>query len=223
VHPSLLPRYRGAAPIHHTILNHDKETGVTVQTLDLAKFDHGKILAQSDPPLQIGENEGYNALRARLAEEGARLLVDVLRRGDFRNPEFEGIKTSWEPSLARKVGDTEKHIDWSTWGEREFVQRGEMFGDVWCELGLADPSAERKRCLLRGGRLLGGTALEEAKEALSGLEPGMIGKLPGRKRSPMVVRTADGFVIFETLQLDGKKEMDATEWNASLKQPRRFY
>ena len=46
VHPSLLPKYRGAAPIQHTILGGDDKTGVTVQELDDKKFDAGRILAQ---------------------------------------------------------------------------------------------------------------------------------------------------------------------------------
>lgn len=46
VHPSLLPRYRGAAPIQWTIANGDRESGVTVQELSIDKFDHGRVLAQ---------------------------------------------------------------------------------------------------------------------------------------------------------------------------------
>lgn len=46
VHPSLLPRYRGAAPLQWTIANGDTESGVTVQELSVGKFDHGRILAQ---------------------------------------------------------------------------------------------------------------------------------------------------------------------------------
>ena len=46
VHPSLLPKYRGAAPIQWTIINGEQETGVTIQTLSKDKFDHGDILSQ---------------------------------------------------------------------------------------------------------------------------------------------------------------------------------
>ncbi|KAI8831724.1 formyl transferase, partial [Chytridium lagenaria] len=47
VHPSLLPRYRGAAPLQHTILNRDKEAGVSIMDLDEEKFDAGRILHQT--------------------------------------------------------------------------------------------------------------------------------------------------------------------------------
>lgn len=48
VHPSLLPKYRGSAPLQRAILNDDKSTGVTVQLLDPNEFDAGKILAQAE-------------------------------------------------------------------------------------------------------------------------------------------------------------------------------
>ncbi|KAF8978228.1 hypothetical protein BGZ46_006706, partial [Entomortierella lignicola] len=48
VHPSLLPKYRGSAPMQRAILNQDKTTGVTVQLLDPKEFDAGKILAQAE-------------------------------------------------------------------------------------------------------------------------------------------------------------------------------
>lgn len=53
VHPSLLPKYRGAAPIQHTILAGDDETGVTIQELDDKAFDAGRILAQTKMVLLV--------------------------------------------------------------------------------------------------------------------------------------------------------------------------
>jgi methionyl-tRNA formyltransferase len=53
VHPSLLPKYRGAAPIQHAILNGDRKTGVTVQELDEREFDAGRILNQKEVVMGI--------------------------------------------------------------------------------------------------------------------------------------------------------------------------
>lgn len=53
VHPSLLPKYRGAAPIQHAILYGDQETGITIQELDDREFDAGRILAQTKVVSQI--------------------------------------------------------------------------------------------------------------------------------------------------------------------------
>jgi methionyl-tRNA formyltransferase len=90
VHASLLPRYRGPAPIAWSILNGDKETGVTIMQMDEG-VDTGEILAQAAIPL-LG-NETVQELEATLSELGARLLVktlEQLERGEIqtrRQPE----------------------------------------------------------------------------------------------------------------------------------------
>lgn len=77
VHPSLLPRYRGASPIQSAILNRDTETGTTLYLLD-HKMDHGPILAQEAVP--IGPEETYSELESRLASLGARMLSHIISR-----------------------------------------------------------------------------------------------------------------------------------------------
>jgi len=76
LHPSLLPRWRGASPIHHALLAGDKETGVTIQKMAEA-LDAGPILAQEHLPLSVTET--YENLRHILAEKGAALLVKTLK------------------------------------------------------------------------------------------------------------------------------------------------
>ncbi len=75
VHSSLLPKYRGAAPIHWAILNGDRETGVTIMHMALA-LDAGDIIAQRATP--IDPNETVEELHDRLAQLGAQLLVDTV-------------------------------------------------------------------------------------------------------------------------------------------------
>lgn len=75
VHSSLLPKYRGAAPIHWAILNGDQETGVTIMHMALA-LDAGDIIAQRATP--IDPNETVEELHDRLAQLGAQLLVDTV-------------------------------------------------------------------------------------------------------------------------------------------------
>jgi methionyl-tRNA formyltransferase len=76
VHPSLLPRWRGASPIQHAILAGDRETGVTVQRI-VRELDAGPILAQR--ATVIGPRETAEALSDRLAELGAALLTETLK------------------------------------------------------------------------------------------------------------------------------------------------
>ncbi|KAI8061669.1 formyl transferase [Gongronella butleri] len=83
VHPSLLPKFRGAAPIQHAILQGEQETGVTVQELDDKEFDAGRILAQTTVNL-ARDTPSYKPLAAFLANIGQNLLLDTLRHFDER-------------------------------------------------------------------------------------------------------------------------------------------
>jgi methionyl-tRNA formyltransferase len=76
VHPSLLPRYRGAAPIPRCILAGDSTTGLSIIDIDRSKFDAGSILAQQE--VAIEANEGSASLKRRLASMGASMVLDVL-------------------------------------------------------------------------------------------------------------------------------------------------
>jgi methionyl-tRNA formyltransferase len=72
VHPSLLPKYRGATPIQTAVLNGDEETGVSLFLID-EKMDHGEILASSK--YQVSSTDNYDSLLEKLAELGANLLI----------------------------------------------------------------------------------------------------------------------------------------------------
>ena len=77
VHPSLLPKYRGAWPIQHTLLNGDYETGVSLITASKLKFDAGKIVSQSH--YNIHEHDTYANLRYELASKGGKLVAEMLQ------------------------------------------------------------------------------------------------------------------------------------------------
>ncbi|KAI8368403.1 formyl transferase [Choanephora cucurbitarum] len=110
VHPSLLPKYRGAAPIQHAILYGDKETGVTIQELDPHEFDAGRILAQIKTPLDTPPV--YSTLKPKLAEVGSRLLVDTLNHLKERK-EHAVTQDITQATRAPKVQ--------KTWSEMDFV------------------------------------------------------------------------------------------------------
>src|SRR5699024_6899595 len=79
LHASLLPAYRGAAPIHWAIINGEKETGCTVFFLD-EKVDTGNIIAQQKVP--IGANETTGELYNKLRDMGSKLLLEAINRID---------------------------------------------------------------------------------------------------------------------------------------------
>lgn len=105
VHFSLLPRWRGAAPVERAILAGDDETGVCVMQLE-AGLDTGPLHAVARTP--IGPDETEAELRARLVEMGTDLLLDTLRSG-LGDP----VPQAGEPTYADKIDPAELAIDWS--------------------------------------------------------------------------------------------------------------
>ena len=107
VHASLLPRWRGAAPIAHAILAGDAETGVTIMRMD-EQLDHGPILAVRATP--IGEREDAASLTSRLAEMGAELLVETLENFDeLRVVGQDHAQATMAPRLKKEDGE----LDWN--------------------------------------------------------------------------------------------------------------
>ena len=109
VHTSLLPKYRGAAPIQWAILNGEAETGVTIMKVD-AGLDTGDILTQATTPIAPGDNA--QTLHDRLAMMGAELLVRTI-------PDYAAGKITSRPqpaegaTYARKITKEDGLLDWS--------------------------------------------------------------------------------------------------------------
>ena len=105
VHFSLLPRYRGAAPVNWAIVNGEKETGVTTMRI-VQELDAGPILLQH--AVNIGETESAPQLLSRLAEVGADLLSETLRNLDRIDAKPQLTEPTFAPILKREDG----LIDW---------------------------------------------------------------------------------------------------------------
>jgi len=109
VHASLLPRWRGAAPIARAILAGDEVTGVTIMQMD-EQLDHGPVLAVR--PTEIGEHEDAAALTARLAEDGAELLVATLDQLEQITPrEQDHAQATLAPKLNKEEGELDLKMD----------------------------------------------------------------------------------------------------------------
>lgn len=109
VHPSLLPQYRGSAPIQWAILNGDKETGVTTMYLDEG-MDSGDIILQTKTPIDKDETSGE--LWDRLSKIGAELLVETLEK--IENKTAPRIKQPKEFTLAPMLEKSQAKIDWES-------------------------------------------------------------------------------------------------------------
>ena len=129
VHASLLPRWRGAAPIQRAILADDSITGVTIMRME-AGLDTGPMLATARVPV---EDKTSGELHAELAEIGARLMVETLAQLDVLKPEPQ---PEFGATYAAKIDKGEARIDWSKPAElieRE-VRAFAPFPGSWFEL-----------------------------------------------------------------------------------------
>ena len=109
VHASLLPRYRGSAPINWCILNGETVAGVTTMLTD-AGMDTGDMLLKAETP--IGELETAGELTARLSDLGAELLIETLKRyphGDLKPTPQNPDEASYQPMLNKEMG----RVDWA--------------------------------------------------------------------------------------------------------------
>ncbi|MCX8009212.1 MAG: methionyl-tRNA formyltransferase [Patescibacteria group bacterium] len=110
VHPSLLPRWRGADPIPWQIMSGDQETGTTIVTLT-ENMDEGKIIAQKKIPLD--PHAERESLRRKLFEIGADLLLDILPRyvaGEIKGKEQDSTQATFARRLTRDDGFFEWNI-----------------------------------------------------------------------------------------------------------------
>ncbi|HHY13166.1 MAG TPA: methionyl-tRNA formyltransferase [Thermoanaerobacterales bacterium] len=104
VHASLLPKYRGAAPIHWAIINGEKETGITTMLMDKG-MDTGDILLQEK--LEITDNDTAGSLHDKLSEMGARVLrktIDEIKQGKFAPIKQDDTKATYAPMLKKEDG-----------------------------------------------------------------------------------------------------------------------
>ena len=182
VHFSLLPRWRGAAPVERAILAGDDKTGVCIMGLEEG-LDTGPVYACREVP--IGPEQTAAELRQQLTELGTELLLDLLRDG-LPDPQPQ----QGEPTYAAKLEPAEHHLDWSRPAVQ--LQRIVRLGEAWT--------------LFRGGRLKVLRARLVTGEDGVGLEPGELD--PSR----LLVGTGDGALELVDVQPEGRGPQPAAAW-----------
>lgn len=189
IHASLLPKYRGAAPIQWAVIDGEKESGVTLMRMDEG-LDTGDMIARTVVPL--AEDETGGSLFDRLSKAGAKLLADtlpLLEQGKVRyEPQPEESPTPYARMMTKELG----RIDWKkTAAELERLVRGL---DPW-------PVAHTG---------LNGKQLKLWKVRVG--EPGVKarpGEVLAAAGSVLAVQTGGGILEILELQMEGKKRMDA--------------
>jgi methionyl-tRNA formyltransferase len=205
LHASLLPQYRGAAPIHHAIINGEKETGVTTFMID-EQIDTGNILLRENTG--IGTTETAGELHDRLMVMGARLVVETTRRlaaGDLRpQPQEKFMSENEVLKKAPKIHKEDCLIRWERPGEKVYN----------LIRGLSPRPGAFTHLIRENGNMT------LVKIFASHPEPQDQGEAPGRftsdGRSFLKVAVADGYLQILSLQQEGKKRMDIREFLAGI-------
>jgi methionyl-tRNA formyltransferase len=191
VHFSLLPRWRGAAPVERAVLAGDRETGVSIMALE-AGLDTGPVYARERTP--IGAQETAGELRTRLVALGTDLLVSTLPRVPTSAPE----RQTGEPTYADKLTVDEFALDWEQSAEdlARVVRAGNPRPGAWT----TDHGTRLKVWRVR------------ALSACIDAEPGTVF---GHTR----VATGDGALELVEVQPEGRRAMDANAWLAGRRAP----
>ncbi len=186
IHGSLLPRWRGAAPIHRAIQAGDTETGVTIMQM-AAGLDTGDMLMKVTCP--ITDTDTGQTIHDRLASDGAKALLKVLDNIDDLKPETQNDTLT---TYAHKLEKSEAEIDW-TQSAKTIDQTIRAF-NPW-------PVAFTK---FNGKPLRIFMSKVEQGKPISQPAGTVIDETP----EGIVVTTGDGVLSFSQLQLPGKKAMD---------------
>ena len=189
VHASLLPKYRGAAPIQWAVIDGEKESGVTIMQMDEG-LDTGDMLAKAIVPLD--EKETGGSLFDKLSEAGGRLCVETLaklEKGEII-PEKQGESpTAYASMLDKKMGN----IDWNK--SAVVIERLVRGLNPW-------PSAYTHL----DGKTLKIWACDVLPQSASKGESGEILEVT---KDAIHVQTGDGILVLREIQLAGKARMDA--------------
>ncbi|GEC88287.1 methionyl-tRNA formyltransferase [Brevibacillus brevis] len=192
VHASLLPKYRGGAPIHKSIVEGEAETGVTIMYM-VEALDAGDMLSKVVVPIE--ERDTVGTLHDKLAAAGSKLLISTVPRllaGELAAEQQDHSAATFAPNIKR----TDEKIDWSRSAEQIYNQVRGL--NPW---PVAFTTCEGKIWKLWW--------VEKMSSSGEGKEPGTI---IAREEDGIVVACGSGAVKITELQPEGKKRMSALDF-----------
>lgn len=195
VHASLLPKYRGAAPIHRAIINGEKETGITIMYMS-EELDAGDVIRQVST--DITDEDTAGTLHDRLAEMGAGLLLKVLNdleRGAVNRTKQDHKMATYAPPLTRE----DELISWDK-------SSREVFNHVRGMNPWPGAYTRLEGKILKVWRV---QVLDDVDYLFQG-RPGEV--LESDQSKGVIVRTQSGAVSVLELQMQGKRKMTAAEF-----------
>ena len=196
LHGSLLPQYRGAAPINWAIINGEQETGVTTFFLQ-QEIDTGDLILQKRTPITDGDNAG--TIHDRLMSIGAAAVVEtvdcIIAGIAPKTPQPQGVTLKSAPKIFKETC----RVDWTQSCHQifNFVRGLSPYPAAWSVLHTDDKTIDIK---------LFEVTREPAAHTLQA------GQVVCDGKNYLKVAVADGFVQIESLQPAGKKRMSAADW-----------
>lgn len=196
LHGSLLPQYRGAAPINWAIINGEQETGVTTFFLQ-QEIDTGDLILQKRTPITDGDNAG--TIHDRLMSIGAAAVVEtvdcIIAGNAPKTPQPQGVTLKSAPKIFKETC----RVDWKQSCHQifNFVRGLSPYPAAWSVLHTDDKTIDIK---------LFEVTREPAAHTLQA------GQVVCDGKNFLKVAVADGFVKIESLQPAGKKRMSAADW-----------
>ena len=194
LHASLLPNYRGAAPINWTIINGETKTGVTTFFID-DKIDTGAMILNSEIAIEPTENAGQ--LHNRLMNLGSTTVIETLKVIENGNVDTTIQEENDEIKTAYKLNKENCKIDWTKSGEEinNLIRGLSPYPSAWCFL--KDKNEELNIKIYEARPILENHSYE-------------VGKLISSKKE-IKIAIKDGYVQLLSLQLPGKKRMQVAE------------
>ena len=214
VHGSLLPRWRGAAPVVHAIAAGDTTTGVTIMRVKPKRFDVGEVLAKEE--VQLGPDILRKELTAHLAESGSNLLMKVLR--DF-------VKYSAEAQSQSSEGVTHAPLVTRSMAEVNFeVLDSKQVYDLWravSDLAKLHAIYSETKTEVRLVTCYPPSTTASTNQLDRDAEPGSIQFLKlGKKQKYLCVKCREGWAAFSGIYYGKRKEMNPTDfYNGYLSKP----
>ncbi len=191
LHASLLPDYRGAAPINYAIIHGEQKTGVTTFFIN-EKIDEGNILLQRET--EIGADENAGELHDRLQQIGAELIVETLDKLSEGNLKERPQQTVSEPKNAFKIFKEDTRINWKQPSEKvhNFIRGMSPYPAAFTTLEIEDNPKILK--IFSGTFEIKNHQEKPGSSAIS--------------RNSFAIYTSDGIYFPAEVQLEGKKRMD---------------
>lgn len=195
LHGSLLPQYRGAAPINWAIINGEKETGVTTFFLK-QEIDTGGIIFQQKEP--ILDDDDVGTLYARLMTKGAQLVLKTVKAIETENYPNQAQPDSAEIKHAPKIFKETCEIKWNQPSEqiRNFIRGLSPYPGAWTILN------GKNFKILKAH-------IQDSNSSNSTIQ---VGELKTDNKTYLYIRSVDSFVSIEELQAEGKKKMTIQDY-----------